>query len=93
MCQEWGDVSQVAAIGLAAKYGTLGIIIGGAAAHILCILVALILGVVVERFCNERWLSIFSGMLFLTFATMEIIKVASGSVWFYPNQYIRTYPI
>lgn len=68
----------MAAIGLAAKYGALGIILGGAVAHIGCILIALLLGVVVEKFCNERWLSIFSGMLFLTFATIEIIRLVNG---------------
>lgn len=79
MCQEWGDVSQVAAIGLAAKYGMLGVIIGGALAHITCILVALCLGFLVEKICTERMLSVFSGLLFLTFAIMEIIKLVNGT--------------
>eukprot|EP00347_Sterkiella_histriomuscorum_P002671 403367248 len=78
MCQEWGDVSQIAAIGLAAKYGMLGVILGGALGHIGCILIALLLGFVVQKFCSERWLSIFSGILFLSFATMEVIRVVNG---------------
>ena len=29
MCTEWGDPSQISAMGLAAKYGVLSIILGG----------------------------------------------------------------
>lgn len=79
MCQEWGDVSQIAAIGLAAKYGLLGVILGGALGHIGCILIALLLGAVVEKFCSEKWLSVFSGILFLTFAGMEVVRLVNGT--------------
>ena len=44
MCTEWGDVSQMVAIGLAAKYGMLSIIIGGGLGFACCITLAILVG-------------------------------------------------
>ena len=68
MCTEWGDVSQVVAIGLAAKYGMLSIMIGGGLAHILSIFIAILLGSVVNKVLSEKWLNLFAGLLFVSFA-------------------------
>jgi putative Ca2+/H+ antiporter (TMEM165/GDT1 family) len=74
MCQEWGDMSQIAAISLAAKYGIIGIIIGGIAGFMMCMLFAIAVGAVIEKFFSQKWLFLFSGCLFLTLAGLEIVK-------------------
>lgn len=73
MCTEWGDVSQVVAIGLAAKHGMWSIIMGGGAAHILSIFIAIALGSVVNKWISEKWMNMIAGLLFLGFAAGEII--------------------
>ena len=78
MCTEWGDMSQIAAIGLAAKYGMLSIIIGGGVAHILTIFIAILLGVIVSKYCNEKWLHVFSGVLFISFGIREALELYYG---------------
>lgn len=75
MCTEWGDVSQVVAIGLAAKYGMLSIIIGGGLGFALCITFAILLGSVINKFCTEKYLSLVSGVLFLSFGFRELYYV------------------
>lgn len=42
-----------------------------------CILIALVLGTFVGRFCTEKMLLVFSGCLFLTFASMEIFRLTT----------------
>lgn len=79
MCTEWGDMSQIVAIGLAAKYGMVGIIVGGGAAHMTCILIALVIGAIFGKYCTERWLSLVSGLLFVSFGIREIISVINGT--------------
>jgi putative Ca2+/H+ antiporter (TMEM165/GDT1 family) len=80
MCSEWGDVSQVVAIGLAAKYGMLSIIIGGGLAFAACITFAIMLGTVVSKYCTERVMSLVSGCLFTGFGIRELYYVLSGQV-------------
>ena len=80
MCTEWGDVSQVVAIGLAAKYGMLSIIIGGGLAFAACITFAILLGSCVSKFCTERVMSLVSGCLFTGFGIRELYYVLSGQV-------------
>jgi len=79
MCTEWGDVSQVVAIGLAAKYGMVSIIMGGGLAFAACITFAILLGSCISKFCTEKWLSLLSGCLFLGFGIRELVHVLSGS--------------
>lgn len=78
MCTEWGDPSQISAMGLAAKYGMLSIIVGGGLAQITSIIIAISLGSCVTSFCSERWLNLVSGLLFLGFAVREILAVVNG---------------
>ena len=79
MCTEWGDVSQVVAIGLAAKYGMVSIIIGGGLGFALCITFAILLGSCVSKFCTEKWLSLVSGVLFMSFGIRELYNVVTGA--------------
>jgi len=71
MCTEWGDVSQMVAIGLAAKYGMISIIIGGGLGFSLCITLAILLGSWINKFVTERWLGLVSGILFIAFGLRE----------------------
>jgi putative Ca2+/H+ antiporter (TMEM165/GDT1 family) len=79
MCSEWGDVSQVVAIGLAAKYGMLSIIIGGGLAFAACITFAILLGSVISKYCTEKLLSLVSGILFTSFGIRELYYLLSGT--------------
>jgi putative Ca2+/H+ antiporter (TMEM165/GDT1 family) len=79
MCTEWGDVSQVVAIGLAAKYGMLSIIMGGGLAFAACITFAILLGSVISKYCTEKWLSLVSGFLFTGFGIRELYYLLSGT--------------
>lgn len=72
MCSEWGDRSQISAIALAPNYGVASVILGGGIAHILTIIIALILGKIVERFCTERLINIIGGILFIGFGIWEL---------------------
>ena len=77
MCTEWGDVSQIVAIGLAAKYGVVAIIIGGGIAHILSIFIAILLGSFVHKLLNEKWMNLIAGALFIGFAVKEIYSLVT----------------
>ena len=79
MCTEWGDVSQVVAIGLAAKYGMVSIIMGGGLAFAACITFAILLGSVISKYCTEKWLSLVSGCLFTGFGIRELYYLLSGT--------------
>jgi len=48
MCEEWGDKSQITAIALAPNYNVWGVILGGMLAHTGTILLAQIIGVMVQ---------------------------------------------
>ena len=78
MCTEWGDPSQISAMGLSAKYGMLSIIVGGGLAQTTSVVVAILLGSCVMRFISERWMNLISGCLFLTFGAREILNVYQG---------------
>ncbi len=79
MCTEWGDVSQVVAIGLAAKYGMVSIIMGGGLAFAACITFAILLGSVISKYCTEKWLSLVSGFLFTAFGIRELYYLLTES--------------
>ena len=79
MCAEWGDASQVVAIGLAAKYGMLSIILGGGLGHAACITLAIGLGAWVSKYCTERVMSLVTGCLFTGFGIRELYTLLSGS--------------
>lgn len=73
LCQEWGDKSQLAAIALASRYEIWGIIIGGCIAHILCILLALILGKVLKELVPDRIITLAGGVLFILFGIYQLV--------------------
>ena len=70
--QEWGDKSQFAAIALTAKYGLLGVIVGGCIAHILCIAIALVVAKCLHAMLSERWITLIGGILFVLFGFYEL---------------------
>lgn len=72
MCSEWGDRSQIAAIALAPNYGVGSVILGGCIAHICTIIVAMLLGKIVERICCERLVNLLGGLLFIGFGIWEL---------------------
>jgi len=79
MCTEWGDVSQVVAIGLAAKYGMMSIIIGGGLGHAACVTLGILLGALINKFCTEKIMNIMSGCLFTIFGLRELFNLFSGT--------------
>mmetsp|Transcript_32075 Transcript_32075/g.23699 ORF Transcript_32075/g.23699 Transcript_32075/m.23699 type:complete len:87 (-) Transcript_32075:44-304(-) len=70
---ELGDKSQITAIVLAATYSPISVIVGGAIAFTLNILLAIVVGQVIQKSLNEKWLNLFSGILFLGFGTYMLI--------------------
>ena len=80
MCSEWGDVSQVVAIGLAAKYGIMSIILGGGIAHVISIFIAIVIGSVVTKAISEKWMNLFAGLLFLAFTLRESFNFITGEI-------------
>lgn len=75
MFSEIGDVSQVIAIGLAAKYGMLSIIIGGGLGHALCIVLAIIVGGILSKYISERRIAAVSAVLFIAFGIRELMGI------------------
>lgn len=63
----------MAAIALAANYSFFAIISAGIVAHVLCVILAILLGMLVETFCSEVWLKLVSGILFLVFGMYELM--------------------
>jgi putative Ca2+/H+ antiporter (TMEM165/GDT1 family) len=73
-CSEWGDRSQVSAIALAPQYGYAPIVLGGAMAHVGCIIVALAAGKLIKKCMHDSILGIIGGLLFLVFGTLELVN-------------------
>jgi putative Ca2+/H+ antiporter (TMEM165/GDT1 family) len=57
---------------LAPNYGIDSVILGGCIAHILTIIIAMILGKIIERFCTERLINLLGGLLFIVFGIWEL---------------------
>jgi putative Ca2+/H+ antiporter (TMEM165/GDT1 family) len=72
VCSEFGDRSQLSAILIAVNYNPWIVILGGCIAHILCILIAMLLGKIIERFCKERLINILGGIAFIAFGFWEL---------------------
>jgi putative Ca2+/H+ antiporter (TMEM165/GDT1 family) len=70
---ELGDKSQIAAIALSATYGIEGILIGGGLAHVLCVALAICLGLFAEKLCNSKWIEIAGAFIFLAFALYGLV--------------------
>ncbi len=75
MCTEWGDESQIVTISLAAKHGIFSIIVGGGIANVVCIVLAILLGAVINKYCAEKWINLSSGLLFIGFGLFELIPL------------------
>ena len=69
---EFGDLSQIATIAIAAIYNIYGVIIGTSIAYLCAILVAAFIGYTVGKFITEKVMCIISGFLFIIFA-LEIL--------------------
>lgn len=74
VCDEWGDKSQLTAIALAANYGLWSIILGGIVAHVVCIILALLVGTLIKTICSEKMLNISGGLLFIGFAVWMLLE-------------------
>lgn len=44
----------------------------------LCMLLAIAVGAVLEKFISHKWLFIFSGCLFVSLAGLEVYKMVNG---------------
>ncbi len=72
VCSEWGDRSQIAAIALAPNYMTSSLILGGSLGMILCILIAVAIGKVIEKIMTERLITLIGGFMFVGFGVWEL---------------------
>ena len=57
---------------MAPNYGAGSVILGGCFAHTCCIIVALLLGKIVERICCGRLVNLLGGILFIGFGIWEL---------------------
>lgn len=57
------------------NYGILAVLVGGIIAHVLCIVIASLLGKVIEKCCSERVITFIGGVLFVLFGLLELLKV------------------
>lgn len=71
---EWGDKSQIATIGLAADEDTLGVVLGGILAQVLCTVAAVIGGKSLASKISERLVTILGGFLFLVFGVQSLLS-------------------
>lgn len=70
---EWGDRSQISTVILAAREDVVGVFVGSLSGHVLCTGLAVIGGRVVAEIISIRTLTFIGGIIFLFFATFEII--------------------
>ncbi|CAN6242455.1 unnamed protein product [Urochloa humidicola] len=71
---EWGDMSQIATIGLAADENPLGVILGGVIAQALCTTAAVLGGKSLASKISEKMVGLLSGVLFLVFGIMSLLS-------------------
>lgn len=82
---EWGDRSQVAAVGLAASKTPLAVCLGGIAGQAVALALATVGGRELSHMISERTMGLFGGLLFLAFSlgsAWELLEVwrATGAV-------------
>ena len=75
MFSEFGDKSQISALTLAASYPLGSVIFGGCAAQICCILLAMVIGKVIEKNCSEKLTGFVGGFLFVLFGLFELFEL------------------
>nr|CAB3486431.1 unnamed protein product [Digitaria exilis] len=71
---EWGDMSQIATVGLAADENPLGVILGGVVAQALCTTAAVLGGKSLASKISEKTVRLLSGALFLVFGVMSLLS-------------------
>ncbi|MEM9906233.1 MAG: TMEM165/GDT1 family protein [Cyanobacteria bacterium P01_D01_bin.44] len=71
---EWGDRTQLATITLAATHQPLGVVLGATLGHSICAAIAVVCGKLIAGKISERWLTGFSGGLFLLFGAIAIVE-------------------
>ncbi|KAJ1269966.1 hypothetical protein BS78_06G018700 [Paspalum vaginatum] len=86
---EWGDMSQIATIGLAADENPLGVILGGVIAQALCTTAAVLGGKSLASKISEKMVGLLSGALFLVFGIMSLLS-GPGSELKYNNAFMNT---
>jgi putative Ca2+/H+ antiporter (TMEM165/GDT1 family) len=69
---EFGDRSQISAIFISAAYNFYGVLLGSSLAHVICILIAIYLGLWLGHYLSEKQMNYIGGVLFLIFA-LQII--------------------
>ena len=75
MFSEFGDKSQISALTLAANYPLLSVILGGCAAQISCIMLAMAVGKIIEKNCSEKLTGLVGGILFVVFGLFELWEI------------------
>ncbi|CAL5028862.1 unnamed protein product [Urochloa decumbens] len=75
---EWGDMSQIATIGLAADENPLGVVLGGVIAQALCTTAAVLGGKSLASKISEKMVGLLSGALFLVFGVMSLLSGPEG---------------
>ena len=75
MCSEFGDKSQISALTLAANHPLSSVILGGCAAQISCIVLAMLVGKVIEKHCPEKLTGLIGGLLFVVFGLVELLDI------------------
>lgn len=71
---EWGDLSQIGTIALAASYNPVGVAIGAIFGHGICTAIAVIGGRMLAGRISERTVTLIGGCLFLAFGITALIQ-------------------
>ncbi|KAG2564809.1 hypothetical protein PVAP13_7NG022500 [Panicum virgatum] len=77
---EWGDMSQIATIVLAADENPLGVVLGGVVAQALCTTAAVLGGKSLASKISEKMVGLLSGALFLVFGMMSLLSGPEGEL-------------
>ena len=75
MCSEFGDKSQISALALSTTQSISSVVLGGCAAQISCIVITLIVGQIIEKYCTEKLTGLIGGILFILFGLTELYEV------------------
>jgi putative Ca2+/H+ antiporter (TMEM165/GDT1 family) len=78
MCTEWGDPSQISAVGLTAKYGVVSVLMGGGLALTTSVSLAILMGSMVANLFSQRCLNLVSGLIFVIFGVRELVAVLNS---------------
>jgi putative Ca2+/H+ antiporter (TMEM165/GDT1 family) len=76
---EMGDRSQITAVFIAAAYDFYGVLIGSSLAHMVCILIAIYLGLWLGHYLSEKQMNFIGGILFFIFAIQILVEKCTTS--------------